>query len=356
MAAATTNRKRNLHYDEGPPMKKLKMTTEKINKKRTRKKKTWEERYEALVAFKQKYGHCRVPQHFPEDRSLASFVDDIRCGRAKTSPQQKERLDQLGFDFEKKDVKNERKWREMFERLKAYRLEYTAHDGSCRSIYLPTSIKEYKKYDPKHHQRSHQRIGKLLPHREMALNSIGFAWSTIKRNIVDEGIERSLSTQQQEEQMAALQASEAEAAAEAPISSQTTPAAVVVTHQYRNIQNPIPCGYQHIMFNGSRPVLAAPPTTKEGLQQQPVVPTSIMTVNEQKWLVKYNKLVDFHREYGHCVVPRTYKDKSLAIFVNKQRALYKDGILKNGRKKLLEELQFVWKVDKAHTRRRPVFS
>lgn len=42
------------------------------------KEKAWEERFEALVAFKEKHKHCNVPSHYPPNQSLADWVKFMR--------------------------------------------------------------------------------------------------------------------------------------------------------------------------------------------------------------------------------------------------------------------------------------
>ena len=68
---------------------------------------------------------------------------------------------------------------------------------------------------------------------------------------------------------------------------------------------------------------------------------------DKKWHVQYEKLVEFERKYGHCIVPKEYKEnKSLGNWwVNKQRRLHTNNKLRLDRKELLDELGFVWKVD-----------
>lgn len=69
---------------------------------------------------------------------------------------------------------------------------------------------------------------------------------------------------------------------------------------------------------------------------------------EEKWQEKYNKLVVFYQENGHCLVPHYYEqDPSLGMWVRFQRKLNKDGVLQAHRKELLSNLGFVWKCDKA---------
>jgi hypothetical protein len=72
------------------------------------------------------------------------------------------------------------------------------------------------------------------------------------------------------------------------------------------------------------------------------------TKADEKWHQQYLKLVGFHQGHGHCIV--TYfcdRDKSLGGWVNKQRQIYTANRMPEDRKQLLDELGFVWKVDKA---------
>ena len=69
---------------------------------------------------------------------------------------------------------------------------------------------------------------------------------------------------------------------------------------------------------------------------------------DEKWHQQYLKLMGFYEEHGHCIVPSFYdRDKSLGMWVGKQRQYYAGNRLPEDRKQLLDELGFVWKVDKA---------
>jgi hypothetical protein len=72
-----------------------------------------------------------------------------------------------------------------------------------------------------------------------------------------------------------------------------------------------------------------------------------MTTSDQKWNMKYEKLVEYKRTNGHCMVPRKYEaDKSLGPWVNKQRTLHKNNNnIRPDRKRLLDEIGFAWKGD-----------
>ena len=67
---------------------------------------------------------------------------------------------------------------------------------------------------------------------------------------------------------------------------------------------------------------------------------------QEKWHEQYEKLVEFRRKIGHCIVPRGFEqDKSLGRWVNQQRCNLTKNMLLPDRKKLLVEIGFVWRVE-----------
>jgi hypothetical protein len=62
------------------------------------------------------------------------------------------------------------------------------------------------------------------------------------------------------------------------------------------------------------------------------------------WMVRYNELVEFKREFGHCSVPQVYKSNpQLGQWVKRQRARFKNKSLPKDRVAILNNLGFVWK-------------
>ena len=67
---------------------------------------------------------------------------------------------------------------------------------------------------------------------------------------------------------------------------------------------------------------------------------------ERKWDLKYEMLQLFKDEFGHCLVPGDHKpNKSLGRWVAKQRRMFREQRMPVRRKKLLDDIGFVWKVD-----------
>lgn len=59
----------------------------------------WSQRFEELKAFKASFGHCRVPQRWRENKSLANWVAQQRRKRNNLSSERANKLDRLGFQW-----------------------------------------------------------------------------------------------------------------------------------------------------------------------------------------------------------------------------------------------------------------
>ena len=59
----------------------------------------WDERFGQLKAFKEKKGHCYVPDRFPENPSLGNWVRWQRFNRRELTPEHIAKLEQIGFDL-----------------------------------------------------------------------------------------------------------------------------------------------------------------------------------------------------------------------------------------------------------------
>ena len=134
----------------------------------------WRENYLALVEFKQRFGHCRVPQEWKENRKLATWVGTQR-NRRKIGQLQADRveaLDRLGFDWTV-DVAT---WEDRFKQL----CEYKERFGHTR---VPVHWSDNLKLGAwVVHQRQSRRLKKIRAEYERRLNEIGFEWAISERN------------------------------------------------------------------------------------------------------------------------------------------------------------------------------
>jgi DUF2075 family protein len=243
-------------FRDGNPVKLLKGEKRRIT---SNKKRTWDESYEALTAYKEQHGDCDVPHRYTEDQRMGEWVGKQRRDLEKLSSDQCKRLDDLGFDWRTRQEREEFDWNEKFKKLKEYRQIY----GDCK---VPQSsideeltpwVEELGKWVSA--QRSKYKMGKLSSGRKSNLESLQFEW----------------------------------------------------------------------------------------VLREPVMNRDTTNVDE-KWHRQYLNLMDFHKEQGHCIVKVFYdRDKSLGGWVGHQRRIYAENTMPEDRKQLLDELGFVWKVDRA---------
>ena len=133
----------------------------------------WEEMFTALIAYKDAHGDCNVPNRWPENRQLGTWVSKQRAfyKRGKVAPERTRRLEEIGFIWDTLETA----WEEMFTALIAYK---DAHNGDCN---VPRNWPQNLKLGPwVHTQRSRYNRGKLSPERTRRLEEVGFLWSVGK--------------------------------------------------------------------------------------------------------------------------------------------------------------------------------
>jgi hypothetical protein len=130
----------------------------------------WTKRYLALKAFKEKYGHCRIPARWPQNRALATWVVRQRTWRDKLLPDRRRKLESLDFTwspFEEDSL-------HMLGQLEDFKKE----QGHCN---VPM---RYPKNQPlagwierlRARRREKQGSPSLSAQVLRRLNSIGFVW------------------------------------------------------------------------------------------------------------------------------------------------------------------------------------
>lgn len=140
----------------------------------------WRTAYLELVTFHSRFGHCRVPQKWKENKPLSHWVATQRLhfSKGKLHLDRIALLNNLGFEW-KVSVGT---WDERFAELCKYRERY----GNTR---VPT------KWEENRHlgawvvdQRYDKRRGKLRKDLELRLNAIGFEWEVPRAIMPSKGI------------------------------------------------------------------------------------------------------------------------------------------------------------------------
>lgn len=83
----------------------------------------WMKMYDALLEFKKKYGHTRIPFQWKENHKLADWVYRTKVNKDSLEVQKIELLDKIGFDWSL-TRRNVVPWKEMYARLITFKQKY----------------------------------------------------------------------------------------------------------------------------------------------------------------------------------------------------------------------------------------
>lgn len=135
--------------------------------------KTWHERFEELLEFKEAYGHYNIPTRDPFWQQLSSWYELTRQ-KFYDNELPKDRLKLLKdakVSFEKKDVRAEKIWQARFEEL----IEYVYKHNS---LWVPQRYGLLGRWCNR--QRSLYKLGKLPKSREEKLTNLGFSFDPLE--------------------------------------------------------------------------------------------------------------------------------------------------------------------------------
>ena len=146
-------------------------------------KKKWHRKFKALLEFREKNGHCLVPNRYNEDPQLGSWVSTQRrqyklMKLNNSPPMNAERvklLESIGFVWSTRDPRHV-PWEVRFQQL----LEYKRENGDCLvpighkvnpklSNWVSTQRQEYKLF-------LRGKSSRITKNRIQRLNDIGFVW------------------------------------------------------------------------------------------------------------------------------------------------------------------------------------
>lgn len=334
----------------------------------------WEERFGELKAFKERFGHCRVPEGWEENKQFATWVAVQRTRRKqnKLSQDRIARLDSIEFVWAPHTLA----WDEMFGRLSAYkqifghtnvpatwiedaelgawvsmqrRLHKKSHLSKTRVekldeigfLWDPLAARWEEMFsalqDYKHAlghcdvpmawaenrqlanwvrvQREMKRLGKISKDRSTRLNQLGFKWEVLN--------------DKWEELFSSLVAyQKVHWDCEVPRVWQENPRLGVWVHTLRRQKR----GKQERLGELSKDQIRR--LDDLGFEWNPHRST-----REQM----FKALVDYRTAHGDCNVPPSWEDNpQLGQWVSHQRSHYKRGLLDKVKADRLESLGFVW--------------
>ena len=127
----------------------------------------WMKMYDALIDFKNKFGHTRVPFQWSKNHKLADWVYRTRVNKGSLEIQKIELLDDIGFDWSLVR-RNVVPWKEMYGRLTAFKQKH----GHTK---VPVKWQEDLKLG-KWVSRMRNERETLDPERVALLEAIEFDW------------------------------------------------------------------------------------------------------------------------------------------------------------------------------------
>lgn len=145
----------------------------------------WTEKFEELMEFRGRYGHCLVPNCFPENPALAQWVKrqryqyklKVESKRSTMSDERIQALDRIGFVWDS----HRAIWDERLQEL----LEYRCSHGDCNvpsrfaenrqlAVWVKRQRRQYKFY-------MEDKPSSMTPERIHRLEMIGFEWDLRKK-------------------------------------------------------------------------------------------------------------------------------------------------------------------------------
>jgi superfamily II DNA or RNA helicase len=132
----------------------------------------WEQMFSDLLEFRKQYGHCRVPQGWLTNKSLAIWVTTQRQGRknGRLSNEKIQRLEGIGFSWDP----SESDWENMFSKLVQFKTEHNHCNVPAK---YPKDLRLGKWVD---HQRNFYRRNSLSKERIVRLEKMGFVWDQLE--------------------------------------------------------------------------------------------------------------------------------------------------------------------------------
>jgi len=262
----------------------------------------WEEKFAELVQFKEELRHCNVPQRWPENPKLATWVAEQRTQftKGKLEPERIERLEALGLVWDARAAA----WEEKFEEL----VQFTEKHDHCN---VPSKCPENPKLGSwVGIQRRTKSEGKLQPERIRRLDALRFAWD--------------LKAIAWEERFAELvQFRQEHSDCNVPEGWPDNPKLATWVGRQRNRKK-----------KGK-----LEPERVRRLEALGLV----WDLRATLWEEKFAELVQFKEEHGHCNVPqRCPENPKLANWVGNQRSLKSRGKLESNKVERLETLGLSW--------------
>ena len=259
----------------------------------------WNDAFAALMTFKRREGHCRVPRaHVEEDFKLGRWVVHQRTRKDSMPSEWRKRLEEHGFVWDT----NQDDWEQGFQAL----LRFKHREGHCNV----TSGHKEKNFNLGHWVTNQRAQKEILPERRRLLEKEGFSWG-LRDKHWEAGFGFLMRFKQREGH----------------------------------------CRVPQKHFEGDFNLGAW--VSNQRVLGEKMLPERTQRLNEQgfvwhtledSWERGYAALLKFKQREGHCLVPDGHieGDFRLGGWISQQRG--RQETMSAERKRLLDEQDFVWNV------------
>ena len=128
----------------------------------------WNSRFNELILFKERFGHCIVPQNWSENKSLGMWVIHQRTHKKRLSPDHVSKLNSLGFVWNMPDYW----WTQKYLELVKFKVKF----GHCEVPKGKGPYMQLAEWVGKQRGDYKQKLKRLTTERIKILNDVGFYW------------------------------------------------------------------------------------------------------------------------------------------------------------------------------------
>ena len=272
--------------------------------------KLWEKNFQELTLYREKHGHCRVPQK----ESLGKWVNWQRKTFKKNGclpGDRVARMDDIGFDW----GKGRMDWEEQFQVLTKYK-ESTGHCNVPRSYDPDPSLGMWVRAQRTQYKRNN---GKLPGDRVARLVNIGFTFNSYDTTW-DEHFQELTKYHQQKGDSNVPSCYEDNRSLASWVQNQRT-----------------------LYKKGKLPDERVERLASVGFKWD-------LTPDAVSWERRFCQLEEYKSRTGHCRVPLNSEvDRALGLWASKQRHRHKKGKLSDDHFRRLTDMEFEWVIHKAKT-------
>jgi hypothetical protein len=266
------------------------------------RRRIWDDFYNCLKEYKTEFGDCNLSVRYKTKNGilLGRWAGNQRAYK-NLSPERKKKLDDLGFVWDL----GVRSWGDWLKDLIAYKKEF----GDCN---VPAKFKTSEKYALGTWVRNQRKGINLTPERKKKLDDLGFIWN-LKLRSWDDWLKDLIAYKKE-------------------FGNCEVPTSFITREKYA----------LGSWVHTQRKDIKLTPERKKKLDD-----LGFVWKIRRDWEDWYQELKEYKKEFGDCGVPARYKTNdgtALGTWVVNQRVSQES--LPPERKKLLDDLGFVWDLKK----------